>query len=159
MIVVSDTGPINHLAMIGHLDQLPALYGQVVIPIAVANELARPESPSLTRAIIQSPPSWLKILTADEIDATLFDLGIGEQEAITLALSLSADLLLCDDRDARESAKKRNLRVVGTLGVLQKAASEGHLNMLDALTKLRGTNFRISSTLLDDLLKQYQSPA
>jgi predicted nucleic acid-binding protein len=159
MIVVSDTGPLNYLTIIGHLDQLPALYGQVVIPIAVANELARPESPPLTSAIIQSPPSWLKILPVHEIDATLFDLGIGEQEAITLALSLSADLLLCDDYDARESAKRKNLRVVGTLGVLQEASTVGHLNMVEALTKLRTTNFRMSSALLDDLLKRFQNPA
>ncbi len=33
MIVVSDTGPINYLAFIGHLDVLPALFR--VFPLAL----------------------------------------------------------------------------------------------------------------------------
>ncbi len=28
MIVVSDTGPLNYLTLIGHLEILPALYGR-----------------------------------------------------------------------------------------------------------------------------------
>ena len=35
MIVVSDTSPIINLAMIGHLDLLHQLYGDIVIPSAV----------------------------------------------------------------------------------------------------------------------------
>ena len=39
MIVVSDTSPITNLAAIGQLDLLRQIYGQVVIPEAVFQEL------------------------------------------------------------------------------------------------------------------------
>jgi predicted nucleic acid-binding protein len=35
MIVVSDTSPICYLILVGQIDLLPRLYGQVVIPQAV----------------------------------------------------------------------------------------------------------------------------
>ena len=38
-IVVSDTSPIRALAHVGHLDLLGAIYGEVLIPPAVADEL------------------------------------------------------------------------------------------------------------------------
>jgi predicted nucleic acid-binding protein len=40
MIVVSDTSPITNLALVGQLILLQQLYGIVVIPQAVAEEIA-----------------------------------------------------------------------------------------------------------------------
>lgn len=40
MIVVSDTSPITNIAAIGQLDLLRELYGNLVIPTAVYNEMA-----------------------------------------------------------------------------------------------------------------------
>jgi len=39
MIIVSDTTPISELAKVGYLDLLPQLFGKVVIPQGVFNEL------------------------------------------------------------------------------------------------------------------------
>jgi uncharacterized protein len=39
MIVVSDTSPISNLAAIGQLELLQKLYGNVIIPTAVYQEL------------------------------------------------------------------------------------------------------------------------
>ena len=39
MIIISDTSPIINLAAIGQLSLLPRLYGTVVIPQAVYNEI------------------------------------------------------------------------------------------------------------------------
>ena len=35
MIVVADTGPLNYLVLIGEIEILPVLFGQVFIPLAV----------------------------------------------------------------------------------------------------------------------------
>lgn len=153
MIVVSDTGPLNYLALIGHVEVLPTLYEVVVIPKAVASELSRPSCPETVRALIESPPVWLRIDQAPESDPDLGALGDGEQQAIALARSLHADLLLCDDRDARDAALRKNLRVIGTLGVLQDASQRGLLDLADALAKLRNTNFRASKALMDRILE------
>jgi hypothetical protein len=44
-------------------------------------------------------------------DPALSALGAGAQQAIALAQALGADLLHCDDRDARQAALMKNLRV------------------------------------------------
>ena len=41
MIVVSDTSSLSGLAIVGQLRLLQALYGQIIIPSAVASELKR----------------------------------------------------------------------------------------------------------------------
>ena|SRR3990172_489964 len=156
MIVVSDTGPLNYLALIGHVEALPKLYEVVVIPKAVASELSRPTCPDAVRALIEFPPVWLKIDQAPESDPDLSALGDGEQQAIALARTLHADLLLCDDRDARDAALRKNLRVIGTLGVLQEASQNGLLDLADALAKLRNTNFRVSKSLIDRILEDHR---
>lgn len=156
MIVVSDTGPLNYLALIAHLDVLAQLYGQVVIPRAVADELTRPSSPEMIRSQIQSSPEWLRVDDAPIADPDLRSLGEGEQQAISLARVLGADLLLCDDKDARDAATRKGLRVVGTLGVLQEAAQNGLLTLPEALEELRKTNFRFSKSLIERILKNWE---
>ncbi len=39
MIIVSDTSPLNYLILINYEDVLPTLFGQIIIPLAVLNEL------------------------------------------------------------------------------------------------------------------------
>jgi len=41
MIVISDTSPLCYLLLIDLIDVLPQLYGQVIVPQAVADELER----------------------------------------------------------------------------------------------------------------------
>ncbi|MEH2408767.1 hypothetical protein [Nostoc sp.] len=40
MIVVSDTSPLSSLAIVGYISLLRQIYNTVIIPEAVANELA-----------------------------------------------------------------------------------------------------------------------
>jgi predicted nucleic acid-binding protein len=84
------------------------------------------------------------------------DLDEGEREAIALAEEVAADLLLMDDWDGRQEAERRHLRVVGTLRVLADGASDGLTDLEQAFERLRQTNFRVNSDLLDSLLKEYR---
>ena len=77
----------------------------------------------------------------------------GEYEAIMLALSIDADLILLDDLAGRRAARERGLEVIGLIGVLQLAAKRGLVDITEAIEKLRLTNFRISERLLERLLK------
>ncbi len=61
MIVIADTGPINYLISIGHVNILPKLYQTVLIPFAVRDELRDAGAPDLVRRWIDSPPAWLEI--------------------------------------------------------------------------------------------------
>jgi len=80
------------------------------------------------------------------------DLGEGEREAIRLAVEISADALLVDDRDARHEAERLGVPVLGTLRVLADASEHGFADLAVAFARLRQTNFRASNQLLQQLL-------
>ena len=54
----------------------------------------------------------------------------GEAEAIALALEMSADLILMDERDGRSAAERAGLPVTGVLGVLLRAKNEGQIQLI-----------------------------
>jgi predicted nucleic acid-binding protein len=72
----------------------------------------------------------------------------------SLAEELAADLLLVDVWDARLEAERRHLRVVGTLSVLADGASRGLNDLEESCYRLRDTNFRVNSELLESLLEE-----
>lgn len=150
MIVVSDTSPLNYLILTGYAHLLEALYGQVVIPRAVWDELRKPGAPAPVQEWVDSLPAWVEVREASVPDTTL-NLDPGEREAISLALELQADLVLLDERRGRREATGRGLAVTGTLGVLDAAARRGLLELPEALAKLRRTSFRVQPGLLREL--------
>jgi len=98
MIVVADTTPINYLIVIGYIDILESLYGSVVIPPAVQDEMLDPSAPASVRSWINNPPHWLEVRTPSRINAPLNpNLDDGEREAISLAQQYGARVLLIDE--------------------------------------------------------------
>jgi predicted nucleic acid-binding protein len=63
-LVIADTGPVNYLLLIGHIDILPALFQRIVIPAAVRDELksrkARRSSSNNGSAIRPRGPRYTK---------------------------------------------------------------------------------------------------
>ena len=143
MIVVADSSPLRYLILIEHTQVLPALYGRVVIPPAVSDELNRQRTPPAVRAWLARRPSWLEIHAPQRplVEVTA-DLGTGEREAIALAEELVADAVLLDDWAARLEAQRRHLTVLGTLRVLADAAERGFADLRRSLDLLQQTNFR-----------------
>jgi predicted nucleic acid-binding protein len=151
MIVVADTSPLNYLILTDYADLLAQLYGRVVIPHAVAVELQSTSAPTQVSAWMMNAPAWLEVVAVNSPDISLL-LDRGEQEAITLAQQINADLLLLDERRARQAAISRGLAVTGTLGLLEVAARRGLIDLTIALTRLQQTTFRVSPRLLRELL-------
>ncbi len=154
MIVVADTSPINYLLLIDQLDLLPRLFQQVIIPEAVRDELLDPSAPTVLQEWIANPPAWLVVQAVEVTDEALSILDRGEQSAITLAEALPADLLIIDERLGRTIACDRGIPIIGTLGILDDAASQGLINLEESLLKLQQTNFRISRRIIQALLQQ-----
>lgn len=149
MIVVADTSPLNYLIQIGCDGLLPLIYGRIVVPTSVMEEMRHPGAPAAVRAWMTAIPAWIDVgLTVSRRDAKLAFLGLGEQEAIQLAEEQHADLLLIDDRKGRLEAKRRGFRTTGTLGVLLSA---GELKLIDPEVAYRRllteTTFRTSAAL------------
>lgn len=154
MIVIADTSPLNYLILIGEAEVLWRLYGRVVIPEAVWRELQNPQAPPAVAEWLAQPPAWL-VVTGSPVppDPGLRFLGEGEREAITLALQHRQDaLVLMDEGYGRREASRRNLRITGTLGVLNDAASRGWIDLPSAFQRLRQTIFRASPSLLQSFL-------
>ena len=146
MIIVSDSGPLAYLVQIGVADHLPTLYGEVYVPPAVVGELRHDRSPVADWA--KELPPWLT-MAAPQASPLDLPLDFAEREAITLALELNADFLLIDERKGRLAAKSTGLKVAGTLAVLIDGASRGLFDGLEALERLRQTNFYASAELME----------
>lgn len=151
MIVVSDTSPLNYLVLIEEVEVLPAIFGRVVVPPAVIDELQGPRAPDALEPWIAAPPSWLEI-RSPESSGTSLALGRGEREAICLASELSA-LCLIDDRKARREAERMGVRVTGLLGVLAEARDRGLIDAEVVVERLTMTSFRASRALIAAILR------
>jgi predicted nucleic acid-binding protein len=102
------------------------------------------------------PPSWLQVraVRQETGDPRLAALAEGGREAIGLAREVGADLVILDDREAREAARQLGFQVTGLLGVLDAAADRGLVELRRAVARLRGTRFRATPGLLRTLLER-----
>ena len=135
MPVVSNTSPILNLAIIGQLDLLRMQFSRIIIPPAVLAELrfdtSLPGAHVVRQAILDH---WIEVQEIqDSTVARLLqrELDRGEAEAIALAVQISAERILLDERDARRVAKSLDLPVTGVLGVVLSAYKDGQLASLE----------------------------
>lgn len=152
-LVVADSGPLRYLVVIQAIEVLPVLYDRVALPPAVVAELRHPSAPAEVQSWASTLPTWIVLRTPvakhrpDILDA-------GEAEAIALALELRADTILLDEREGRREASALGLHFAGTVGVLERAAERGLLDLDVAFQRLTATNFRIDRVYLEEALKR-----
>jgi len=141
--VVSDSTCLIGLELIGELKILPQLFEPIMIPPEVEREFG-------------SKFSWLQTenLTSSALVAALYlTVDAGEAEAIALASEKSC-LLISDDKQARSAAKRLDVAVIGTVGVLVRAKQSGVILALKPiLDDLELNNFFISRALREEALK------
>lgn len=155
MIVVADGSPFIVLITIGHIEVLPDLYGEVLIPPEVEAELGLSGRPEPVHAFISTPPPWLSVRTPTSIEA-IPDLHAGETAAIALARELQADRLIIDETPGRHAAMRRGVPIIGTVGVLELAAERTLLDLADAFNDVKKTDFWVSPRFLDERLALFQ---
>ncbi len=141
MIVISDTSPLIVLANLGALDVLPSLFGSVLIPPAVAAELAAHSGPA--QPLARNLPPWLQVAAPNRTEL-IGGLDPGESQAIWLCVQMGADLLLIDERDGRRAAVEQGIVVTETLGVLERAAAQDLLDPAEVFERLKETDFHAS---------------
>lgn len=129
MIVVSDTSSVTALIQIGKADLLQQLYGEILIPQAVRDELLKSHA---------SLPLFLdcqSVGSQTDVNRLLAELDRGEAEAIILAKERHADALLIDELDGRAVARREGVIVIGLLGVLVQAKQGKFLGSVRDLVK------------------------
>ena len=144
--VITDTSAIQYLYQTNLLDLLPTLYGQIIMPQAVADELAQGQSQNISLPDLASL-SWLTICSAQSPLVPLVpDLGAGEREVLTLALETPDSLVLLDDALARRYARQLGVVFTGTLGVILKAKQAGYIEAVaPVLDQLDAVRFRLDT--------------
>jgi predicted nucleic acid-binding protein len=145
-VVIADSSCLIGLSKIGKLQILHDLFGTVLIPEKVYQEVVvsgrgRPGAEEVKNA------SWIETRTVqNQLAVRVFQLhlGGGESEAISLAVECAADFLILDDLKARQIAEELGLSVVGTVAVLYKSSEKGLLGeeMQTVLERLHQAGFR-----------------
>lgn len=152
MIVISDTSPITNLVQIECLDLLNAVFGKIIIPQTVYNELC--ELPDQKK--ILDAQDWISVVAAanrSTITQLETQLDKGEAEAIALAMELQSDFLIIDELKGRTIAEGMGIKIVGLLGTLLKAKQLGHISELKPkLEQLIHLGFRVNPNLYNHVL-------
>ena len=148
-VIIADTSCLIILNKIGELDLLKRLFTQVIITPKIAEEYRH------------DLPAWVTIASPNEKSyrAIAEILDEGEASAIALALESGNSRLILDDIRARRYAKRLNLSVTGTLGIIALAQKEGIISSaLDLVEKIQKTNFRLSERVLERIKQELNKP-
>lgn len=137
--IVSDTSCLIIFDKVGETEILRALYCEIVITSAIAQEFGKPL------------PDWIRIKDAANKsyqDLLQTSVDRGEASAIALAVEMGGCLLILDDYKARRLASSLKLKFTRTFGVLLEAKLSGHLpSIRPVLDKIKRTDFRLSPEL------------
>ncbi len=154
-LVIVNTSPLLYLHQVGHLELLKKLYGEVITPPAVIEELAVGKNQGINVPDIHSI-EWISITPVKSISLipAVIDLGQGEAEVLALGLENPGSLLIFDDQLARRIANIYHLKYTGTLGVLVKAKKLGYLSSVaSVITILRQQGMWLTDSIINDVLK------
>jgi len=151
---VCNTSPIQYLHQIGELEVLPALYGKILVPRAVLEEIGAGREAGVSLPDV-GMLTWIEVR---EVEPTPWpiprDIHRGEAEVIALARSLEKPRVILDDLAARKHAKLLGLDVTGTLGVLFKAKQTGLIDRLSPhVERLCETGFRLADATREEFLR------
>ena len=138
-IVITDASCFITLDKISGMHLLQSLYKQVLTTPEIAAEFGK------------RLPDWVDVkavLNRDLLYNYAETVDIGEASAI------HADLLIIDDAEGRKFAKKLELNITGTVGVILNAKLNGIIpSVKPYIIKIQQTNFRISDWLTSQILK------
>lgn len=156
LTVVSDTGPILHLAEADAL-QLLKYAPRVLIPPSVEAEMLSLDS----NWHVVRPP-WISVVNLSQrhvrdaqawVAADLLDAG--EAEAVALARQAKAHWFLTDDAAAALFARSLGMEVHGSLGVVLWCVAKGYLAVEEgraALQRLRASSLWLSDRVMREAL-------
>ncbi|MDP2642747.1 MAG: hypothetical protein Q8P62_02815 [Candidatus Peregrinibacteria bacterium] len=155
MKLVSNSSPLIFLAKLNFLELLSK--DQILIPSGVQKEILAKESAEKDGLIRFFREKNVTILSLKNKNIRSSSLGIGEIEAVNLALEQQATHVLMDDRRACSFAKIQNLEPHGTLWIILRAYKNRDLTKTqarDLIYDLPSVGFRIGQEFLFQVLKK-----
>ena len=154
-LVLSDTSPLIALSLIGRLDLLSALFGEITITDVVRAELLaggdRPGQAAIASAVCEK----LVRVIGESKKEPLF-LFLDEGEASTLRAAIQHDgpcLVLIDERAGRAVAAEYGIAHTGTVGVILQAKKRALIpSARTVFAELLTQDFRIAAGLMREAL-------
>lgn len=141
-IIVVDTSCLILLNKIHQLELLKKLFDKISITKTVAKEFGK------------TLPDWINIVPDPEARVLSRFLDLGEATSIVLASKHKNALLIIDENKGRKIAKDMEVQITGTLGILVIAKQKGHIHSVKTIIeKIHCTNFRLSESLINSVLK------
>ena len=165
-VYVCDSSPLIFLAKIGRLNLLQLLLTKVYVPEAVYKEVTEGKTgkfdPGIAGAIEVKNAGWIemrKVTSRELVNNLMSTIDVGESEAIALAQEMGAQLLIMDERKGRAVARRLNIKVTGTLGLLIKAKEKNFIKsirpaILDLTALQDSDKFRVAPELIVEILRQ-----
>lgn len=146
-LIISDSSPLISFDLAGFLSVIRSLYGTIIVPPAVREEIGH-----------IFDPEWMQVRAPQLVVDLRNSLHAGEAEAIVLAIELRAEqntYLLIDDLAGRKTAEFFGLNFTGGLGVLVQAKHAGVIAwvspVIDALVAVGG---RYKEAVVQQILEQ-----
>ena len=141
MIVVTNASPLIALGQAQVLPILGELFGRVLMPDTVYQETVIGCTVPIQKQGIESGiGNFLEVAAPTIRNRFSRNLGLGESGVLDLALERGADLLLMDDRKARNEAESIGLNCALTTDVLRYAEQQGlpdYRSVVDTLRRYR----------------------
>lgn len=169
MEVICNSGPLIALGKLNLLYLLKRLYGKVIISASVYKESVtmgklKGSQDALTIELFLCQNKWkpLEIHPGEispEINSSRLD--DGEIESINLSMKIPNSLILLDDEEAREEARKKGLRIKGTIGILVESYQKNIINFeeleffLNEISKRR--DIWISEELCQEVMRELRT--
>jgi len=143
---VIDASPLIHLARAGKHGLLHELFGVVMVPDAVADEVLKDQKDAAATQLTSG--AWLQrvaVKNPDELSS--WNLGPGETAVIAHALHTGC-LAIIDDRAASRCCKALGVRTMGTLAVVLNGARFGLIDdPLSALEEVRAAGMWLADAV------------
>ena len=157
--VISNSSPLIALSKISQLELIEKLFGKIIIPKAVYEEVVvKGGNRAGVNEIKKAVDDWIQvkeIKDRKEVNVLQAVLDYGEAEVIVLAQEINADLLILDNREPRIFAKHLGFKIIGTIGIILLANKKGIINKpLEKILELREKGFYISNSLLNEIIKE-----
>jgi len=127
---VVDASPLISLSGIGRIDLLRKLADPLLVPRAVADEVAREGRSDAAAAWIAGEGAACVLADEKAIGAEQWNLGAGESSVLAACMLRPGHEAILDDRPARSRARMLGIPYRGTVGVLLVAKHDG---LIDAV--------------------------
>jgi predicted nucleic acid-binding protein len=151
-----NASPLIFLTRAGLLDLLQLAGPEVVVPVAVAEEIQR-RGPNDPAAQAIASTRWLEVVATPEVPPAIqaWDLGPGESAVLSWCSSKAGTEGIIDDLAARRCADTLGIPVRGTLGLVLLGKQRGQLAAArPVLETLRGAGMYLSSSVMDRALRK-----